>query len=87
MALHTLTETKPLISPVNTHNEMRRQCFLVQVRTPRRTVRLESKCLAPEHDPSRERLLQLLVDKRVPEPVIETASLGQPERKAGVVSW
>ena len=78
---------KPLNSPVNAHHEMRRQCFLAQARTPPRPVRLELKCRAPEYHPSSKRLLQLLIDKRMPEPVLNAASLGLPVRSAGVMSW
>jgi hypothetical protein len=50
-------------------------------------VRLELKYPAPEYNPSSERLPQLLIDKRMPEPVLKAANLGLPARKAGVVSW
>jgi hypothetical protein len=46
---------------------------------------LELKYPAPEYKPSRERLLQLLIDKRTPEPVLKAASLGLPARRTGVV--
>ena len=37
--------------------------------------------------PSGERLLRLLIDWRMPAPVLRAASLGLPAREAGVVSW
>jgi hypothetical protein len=48
---------------------------------------LELKYPVPEYNPTSERLPQLLIDKRMPDPVLKATSLGLPARRAGVVSW
>jgi hypothetical protein len=66
-------DAKSLISPGNKRTS---RFFRVSIDGRDAVVCSELKYPAPEYNPSSERLLQLLVDKRVPEPVIKAASLG-----------